>query len=135
MPRACHRTVLRPFAVRHLRPRMFKGHPRRERLPGAAILSDSAGVGDRGIEVSGPALVPFLLAARATTCEPDKRPVFAEGLASSYEAFLHTRHPTEEEQKTGTVSVTDGEDSELAVNDGETSPVSAACVADRKSVV
>ena len=127
--------VLRPFAVRHLRPRMFKGHPRRERLPGAAILSDSAGVGDRGIEVSGPALVPFLLAARATTCEPDKRPVFAEGLASSYEAFLHTRHPTEEEQKTGTVSVTDGEDSELAVNDGETSSVSAACVAAARDAV
>ena len=122
--------VLRPFVVRHLRPRVFNGHPRRERLPGAAILSDSAAAGDRGIEVSGPALVPFLLAARATTCEPDKRPVFAEGLASSYEAFLHTRHPTDEEQKSGMGFVTDGEDAELAANDGETSTVSVAAVRD-----
>ena len=37
------------------------------------------------------ALLPFLLAARATSHAPDSRPVFAEGLASSYEAFLHTR--------------------------------------------
>lgn len=117
--------VLRPFVVRHLRPRVFNGHPRRERLPGAAILSDANSAGDRGIEVSGPALMPFLLAARATTCEPDKRPVFAEGLASSYEAFLHTRHPTEAEHTTGTDSVTDGEDAELASNDGENSSVSA----------
>ena len=115
--------VLRPFVVRHLRPRVFNGHSRRERLPGAAILSDSNSVSDRGIEVSGPAMMPFLLAARATTCEPDKRPVFAEGLASSYEAFLHTRHPTEEEHQTGAVSVTDGDDAELAANDGENSSV------------
>jgi len=41
--------------------------------------------------VHGEALLPFLLAARATTQAPESRPVFAEGLASSYEAFLQTR--------------------------------------------
>lgn len=124
--------VLRPFVVRHLRSRTFNGHLRRERLPGAAILCDSNSAGDRGIEVSGSALVPFLLTARATTCEPDKRPVFVEGLASSYEAFLHTRHPTEEEAKAGTSSVTDGE---LAATDSGVSSASAPCVATARDAV
>jgi len=38
------------------------------------------------------ALLPFLLAARLTAITPGDRPVFAEGLSSSYEAFLHTRN-------------------------------------------
>ncbi|MBK9315795.1 MAG: SWF/SNF helicase family protein [Acidobacteria bacterium] len=37
-----------------------------------------------------------MLAARATACRPEARPVFAEGLASSYEAFLHTRRAATE---------------------------------------
>ncbi|MCB1130701.1 MAG: DEAD/DEAH box helicase family protein, partial [Verrucomicrobiae bacterium] len=83
--------ALRPWVIRHLRPRLYKGSPRREKLTGAAIITDAAMPGDPGIEVGGSALVPFLLAARATLCAPDKRPVFAEGLASSFEAFLETR--------------------------------------------
>src|SRR5262249_49457237 len=83
--------ALQPWVIRHLKPREFAGRPRRLRLPGAAILLDQPSAGDVGLEVSGPALLPFLLAARATVCAPASRPVFAEGLASSYEAFLHTR--------------------------------------------
>lgn len=83
--------LLRPWVIRHLKPRTFNGMARRERLAGAAILTESQLNGEAGLEVSGPALLPFLLAARATVCSPDSRPVFAEGLASSYEAFLHTR--------------------------------------------
>jgi hypothetical protein len=83
--------LLKPWVIRHLKPRTFNGIARRERLAGAAIVTESQLNGDAGLEVAGPALLPFLLAARATVCSPDSRPVFAEGLASSYEAFLHTR--------------------------------------------
>jgi superfamily II DNA or RNA helicase len=97
---ACQRTsermraaesVLRPWVIRHLKESNFNGLPRRERLVGRAIHSDNTDGDESGIGVTGEALLPFLLAARATACMPEARPVFAEGLASSYEAFLHTR--------------------------------------------
>src|SRR5260221_9165449 len=83
--------LLQPWVIRHLKERTFNGKPRRERLPGRSILSDVSGEDEEGMEISGDALLPFLLAARATACAPESRPVFAEGLASSYEAFLETR--------------------------------------------
>ncbi len=86
---------LRPWVIRHLKPRWLPGAdsaiPRRRRLIGSSICP---GVGEEeqaGLAVSGEALLPFLLAARAASHAPESRPVFAEGLASSYEAFLHTR--------------------------------------------
>jgi len=85
---------LRPWVIRHLKPREHEGRPRREQLPGASILDDTNG-SEAGLGISGPALLPFLLAARATVCAPDSRPVFAEGLASSYEAFRNTRQTNE----------------------------------------
>lgn len=89
-------TSLRPWVLRHLRPRMFKAMPRRLKLPGLAIQSDAVVPGSEpGLEIDGGAVLPFLLAARATLCAPDARPVFAEGLASSYEAFLQTRQRKE----------------------------------------
>jgi superfamily II DNA or RNA helicase len=108
---ACQRTsermraaesVLRPWVIRHLKDRCFNGVPRRQRLAGRAIHRDNADGDERGIDVGSEALLPFLLAARATACMPEARPVFAEGLASSYEAFLHTR-------KAGAQSI-DGDD-------------------------
>jgi hypothetical protein len=87
--------LLRPWVIRHRRPDTltgkFEGQLRRRRLPGRSILSGNGAATDSGIEVSEDALLPFLLAARAAVCMPESRPVFAEGLASSYEAFLHTR--------------------------------------------
>lgn len=88
-------SALQPWVIRHLKERTLNGQPRRQQLPGQAIQSDVANGEETGIEVSGEALLPFLLAARATACAPDSRPVFAEGLASSYEAFLHTRKARE----------------------------------------
>ncbi len=88
-------TQLRPWVLRHLRPRWFRGQPRRERLAGAAITLDTNGGPEVGLEVSDRALMPFLLAVRATACNPESRPVFAEGLASSYEAFRDTRRSPE----------------------------------------
>jgi len=92
--------TLRPWVIRHLRPKTLSSRAgstilRRRLYPGAGILNDDHAV-TAGLVVEGRALLPFLLAARATLCRPDKRPVFAEGLASSYESFLHTREkPTE----------------------------------------
>jgi hypothetical protein len=61
------------------------------RVVGRAILDDIGDESTPGLTINGAATLPFLLAARATVCAPDSRPVFAEGLASSYEAFRHTR--------------------------------------------
>jgi hypothetical protein len=86
---------LYPWVIRHLKPRSFNGRQRRERLPGAAIEHDNVDAPESGLQLSEAALLPFLLAARATVYARDSRPVFAEGLASSYEAFLHTRKSTD----------------------------------------
>lgn len=90
--------LLRPWVIRHTKPRQIengdistKKVARRVRLVGRAIVDNEVREDEQGITVEGRALLPFLLAARATTSAPESRPVFAEGLASSYEAFLHTR--------------------------------------------
>jgi len=86
---------LRNWVIRHLKPRHLPSEHaainRRKRLVGRSIQTDQHHEGEHGIAVEGDALLPFLLAARATSHNPDSRPVFAEGLASSYEAFLHAR--------------------------------------------
>lgn len=86
---------LQPWVIRHLKPRVLLGTTseiaRRRRCVGKAILPDCEPAESDGLSVSGPALLPFLLAARASSHAPKSRPVFAEGLASSFEAFLHTR--------------------------------------------
>ena len=98
---------LRNWVIRHLKPRDMKTEKtvcsRRQRLPGRAIESGQEAEGETGINVQGDALLPFLLSARAASLNPESRPVFAEGLASSYEAFLHTR-------RSGTVSVEEDDD-------------------------
>jgi len=85
---------LRPYVIRHLRSRQlpppYSDVVRRKKLAGKSILTDIDDT-EEGIEISGKDVLPFLLAARATAQAPESRPVFAEGLASSYEAFLHTR--------------------------------------------
>lgn len=87
--------LLQPWVIRHLKPRVLpepnvETH-RRQRWPGRAILLDADARVDEGLPVQGESLLPFLLAARATACAPASRPLFAEGLASSYEAFIETR--------------------------------------------
>ncbi|HBJ34731.1 MAG TPA: hypothetical protein DDZ51_08205, partial [Planctomycetaceae bacterium] len=87
--------LLRQWVVRHLKSRNLSAPhtaiSRRLRFVGRSIQIDQQPEGEQGIVVQGNALLPFLLAARATSHNPESRPVFAEGLASSYEAFLHTR--------------------------------------------
>jgi hypothetical protein len=93
--------ALRPWVIRHMRPRVLEaseGLRRRVRLTGSAIRSghqeESA-----GLPIEDSSLLPFLLAARcqsmvaraAKRTGQASRATFAEGLASSYEAFLETR--------------------------------------------
>lgn len=88
--------ALIPWVIRHLRNRTLEPGPglaavmRRMRLVGGQITNGDGTRPARGLDIPGDALLPFLLAARATTVAPDQRATYAEGLASSYEAFLHT---------------------------------------------
>jgi len=90
--------LLQHWVIRHRKSEVIavegKSIKRRQRFVGNAIADESSNSesGDQtGLPVRDTALLPFLLAARATACAPQSRPVFAEGLASSYEAFLYTR--------------------------------------------
>ncbi len=86
---------LQPWVIRHLKtthlPAPYTIVPRRQKFSGRTIFSEKRDEDGLGLLVSDNALLPFLLAARACAHNPESRPVFAEGLASSYEAFLHTR--------------------------------------------
>lgn len=110
--------LLRPWVVRHLKARVLPephgGVARRKRLPGCMIMDENTSQ-TGGISVDGQSLLPFLLAARATACTPESRPVFAEGLASSYEAFLHTRQRNL--SKTTDESPTDSDDDAVPSSD------------------
>lgn len=93
---------LKPWVIRHVRPPTLPqtATQRRRVLHGAAIVGDDIET-TRGLAVSDDALLPFLLAARSQAVvrhSPNyladrkaRRATFAEGLASSYEAFLETR--------------------------------------------
>ena len=110
--------ALRPWVIRHLKPRTLPGpHAavrRRRRLVGSSILDEShervQQAEPPGLAVHSRALLPFLLAARATACTPESRPVFAEGLASSYEAFLLTRQRFEHGGDSAVPDPTDEDD-------------------------
>lgn len=93
--------LLRPWVIRHNRPRQLAGQdgrelPRRVPVYGKAILSDQGdgASGDQGLSVDDAAALPFLLTARAQgelAQTSGARAFFAEGLSSSYEAFHDTR--------------------------------------------
>jgi hypothetical protein len=90
--------LLRPLVIRHVRP---DRDSRRLVRAGRAILGDSDG--SRGLEVAGPAVLPFLLAARVQSLVALDRDLtnlrarayFAEGLASSFETYRDTRQRQE----------------------------------------
>ncbi|HEX7159574.1 MAG TPA: DEAD/DEAH box helicase [Edaphobacter sp.] len=83
--------ALRPWVVRHLKDKL------RMYRPGQQMENPKAA--NVGIEVSGPAVMPFLLSARAQALvslhglkdHQATRAYFADGLASSFEAFAETR--------------------------------------------
>ncbi len=86
---------LAPWVVRHVKSDSLPGAadiPRRKNLPGASIRE--GGSEHEGLVVSGRALLPFLLAGRAQAllaASEKGRAFFADGLASSFEAYRETR--------------------------------------------
>ena len=86
--------LVRPWVIRHARP---DKETRRSVRSGRSILGD--GASDDGLVVDGPAVLPFLLASRVqalVVSDPNTaglraRAYFAEGLASSFEAYRDTR--------------------------------------------
>ena len=106
--------ALQPYVVRHARPKELPDiqKPRRVRFSGKAIADHNLDDFYPGLDIDGDALLPFLLAARVTALRPGTRPIFAEGLASSFEAFIHTREQRlnrKNEQKANPLH--DGDDS------------------------
>jgi hypothetical protein len=93
---------LKKFVVRHLRSRQLPETTidRRARRIGSEVSPDSQ-ASSQGLVVSGDALLPFLVAARAQAVvaqsrQLGSRALFSEGLASSYEAFRWTRRDPSE---------------------------------------
>jgi hypothetical protein len=90
--------ALSPWVLRHLKPRHLPGAPevtRRLLLTGASIRA--GGDPSSGLDIAEAVLLPFLLAGRAQTllaASTHGRALFAEGLASSFEAYLETRSGT-----------------------------------------
>ena len=121
-------TFLHPWVIRHLKPRTLPpaGEPqpinRRELFVGAGIKYDQHTDSEAGLQVEGESLLPFLLAVRAQVALASKasngvskRAVFAEGLASSYEAYSETRQGRAERDDDDPTSPEDsGEDPEIA---------------------
>jgi len=84
---------LRPWVVRHIRNDRSE---RRNSRPGDSIRTD--GDPNVGLAIDSESIFPFLLAARARSLATDNRlgtsqarAFFAEGLASSFEAYKDTR--------------------------------------------
>ncbi len=108
--------ALKPWIIRHIKPKKLpephSGEPRRLNLVGKAIITeDTENLEMPGIDIEGNALLPFLIAARIVADSPNTRPIFAEGLASSYEAFLYTRKMREKNWKSNERnSLTDTDD-------------------------
>lgn len=93
--------ALRPWVIRHVRPKRIADSTvdRRHELPGDAIETGKVDAAC-GLRIRDDSVLPFLLAARCQaivsrlgekSAAVGGRITFAEGLASSYEAFLSTR--------------------------------------------
>lgn len=120
--------ALRPWVIRHAKPKQLKGKtenvPRRVFYNGAAIDPKNQIIHDNdipvpyqeGLAVGGANTLPFLLAIRAqaelSQISGAPRTYFAEGLASSYEAFHHTT-----KQKGNALDEDDGIDGSVVVDE------------------
>lgn len=87
--------LLSPWVIRHIKPRTLTFDTttidRRLRFNGQSVLPHKDPFANKGLEMNPDCWLPFLLAARAVAVSPESRPVFSEGLSSSYEAFLDTK--------------------------------------------
>jgi len=86
--------LMAPLVIRHTKPRLRTYRPGDEIVPGTTRPTDV-----QGLDISGDNVLPFLLAARAQALisltglrnQSSTRAWFADGLASSFEAYLQTR--------------------------------------------
>ena len=87
--------LLKKWVVRHMRDKYVSCNEglikRRKHFVGKSMISEDNECHTEGIEIVGSSLLPFLLSARLASLNPESRPFFSEGMASSYEAFLITR--------------------------------------------
>ncbi|CCH78213.1 hypothetical protein BN12_2620028 [Nostocoides japonicum T1-X7] len=91
--RTLMRQELRPWVIRHNRPVRRRYNQGAAILPGAEQTADPAcSLPVAGLKIPEDSVLPFLLAARAQAVAEHHggvaRPLFAYGIASSYEAFL-----------------------------------------------
>ena len=77
-----------------------------------------ADVESEGLLIEGETALPFLLAARFVALTPSKRPVTAEGLASSYETFLETRKNLTEGRNTAELDDDHVNDEQIDISSG-----------------
>lgn len=88
--------LLSPWVLRYLKDPTLPGSSnisRRRTLDGAAIVD--GGSSAIGLDIPGSSILPFLLAGRAQgllASTTKGRALFAEGLASSFEAYLDTKN-------------------------------------------
>ena len=103
--------LLAPLVVRHLRPDRDE---RRDEYCGEAIATGDP-LTTSGLPITGDAVLPFLLAARAQAVVSASgarghvrtRALFADGLASSFEAYRHTRSGSSEAAADDRIDQTD----------------------------
>lgn len=107
--------LLRKWVIRHIRDNRSS---RRHQLPGDSIRLG----GDPllGLDINPDAMLPFLIAARARSVamsngrdDSPARAYFAEGLASSYEAYRDTRRNREGFLDSLTIAPSHGNDDQL----------------------
>lgn len=113
--------ALRPWIIRHQRP------GRRSYLPGSAIDPASDSQTTQGLVVPDSAALAFLLAARAQSVASQARsgsgrPLFAYGIASSYETFLRLEEGSEIPLDSDEPAESDPDDSESPSKDGGSEP-------------
>lgn len=101
--------LLSHWIIRHIKPRILNtgdgAIERRLRFVGRSILPQQAASATTGLEMNPESWLPFLLASRAVATSPESRPVYSEGLSSSYEAFLDTKR-----QRAGDGNAIDSDD-------------------------
>lgn len=112
---------LRPWVIRHQRP------GRRAYLTGAAIDPSGDSQAAEGLAVPDSAALAFLLAARAQSVASQARggsgrPLFAYGIASSYETFLRLEEGSEPPLDSDGSADSDPDNSDVQSKDGGSAP-------------
>lgn len=113
--------ALRPWVIRHQRP------GRRTYLPGSAIVPGRDSQTIEGLAVPDSAALAFLLAARAQSVASQARggsgrPLFAYGIASSYETFLRLEEGSELPLDSDEPADSDPDSSDFPGKDGGPAP-------------